>query len=98
MYLNTPHPDPVCQGELRPPARSNPPLTGRDHDRETLSIPVVVTGSTGLQDGVMSRKKDPRSGGPRPRRSFTPAQKLDLLTRYEQAVAAGEGGAFLRRD
>lgn len=46
----------------------------------------------------MSRKKGPRSDGPRPRRSFTPAQKLDLLTRYEQAVAAGEGGAFLRRE
>lgn len=46
----------------------------------------------------MSRKKGPRSDGPRPRRSFTPAQKLDLLTRYEEAVAAGEGGAFLRRE
>lgn len=39
----------------------------------------------------MSRKRGPRSDGPRPRRSFTPAQKLDLLTRYELAVAAGEG-------
>ena len=38
----------------------------------------------------MSPKKGPRSGGPRPRRSFSPAQKLDLLTRYEQALAAGE--------
>ena len=46
----------------------------------------------------MSRKKGPRSGGPRPRRSFTPAQKLDLLTRYEQALEQGEGGAFLRRE
>jgi transposase len=46
----------------------------------------------------MSRKKGPRSDGPRPRRSFTPAQKLDLLTRYEQAAAAGQGGAFLRRE
>ncbi|OKI65907.1 transposase [Micromonospora sp. CB01531] len=44
----------------------------------------------------MSRKRGPRSDGPRARRSFTPAQKLDLLTRYEQAVAGGEGGAFLR--
>ena len=51
-----------------------------------------------VQDGVMSRKKGPRAGGPRARRSFTPGQKLDLLTRYEQAVAAGEGGAFLRRE
>ena len=46
----------------------------------------------------MSRKKGPRSGGPRARRSFTPGQKLDLLTRYEQAVEVGEGGAFLRRE
>jgi transposase len=46
----------------------------------------------------MSRKRGPRSDGPRARRSFTPVQKLDLLTRYEQAVAAGEGGAFLRRE
>jgi transposase len=46
----------------------------------------------------MSRKKGPRSDGPRPRRSFTPAQKLDLLTRYEQALEQGQGGAFLRRE
>ena len=46
----------------------------------------------------MSRKKGPRSDGPRPRRSFTPAQKLDLLTRYEQALEQGAGGAFLRRE
>lgn len=46
----------------------------------------------------MSRKKGPRAGGPRARRNFTPGQKLDLLTRYGQAVAAGEGGAFLRRE
>lgn len=46
----------------------------------------------------MSRKKGPRSGGPRARRSFTPGQKLELLAGYEQAVAVGEGGAFLRRE
>lgn len=46
----------------------------------------------------MSRKKGPRADGPRARRSFTPAQKLDLLARYEQAVAAGGGGAFLREE
>ena len=46
----------------------------------------------------MSRKKGPRSGGPRARRSFSPGQKLELLAGYEQAVAAGEGGAFLRRE
>jgi len=41
----------------------------------------------------MSRKRGPRAGGPRARRSFSPGQKLELLVRYEQAVAAGEGGA-----
>lgn len=46
----------------------------------------------------MSRKKGPRADGPRSRRTFTPAQKLDLLSRYEQAVAAGDGGGFLRRE
>lgn len=44
----------------------------------------------------MSRRRGPRSDGPRPRRSFTPAQKLDLLIRYEQAVEVGDGGGFLR--
>ncbi|GLY33971.1 transposase [Kineosporia sp. NBRC 101731] len=45
----------------------------------------------------MSSRK-PRSGGARARRSFTPAQKLELLAGYEQALAAGEGGAWLRRE
>ncbi len=46
----------------------------------------------------MSRRRGPRAGGPRSRRSFSPAQKLELLARYEQALAEGEGGAFLRRE
>jgi len=46
----------------------------------------------------MGRKKGPRAGGPRARRNFTPGQKLELLAGYEQAVVAGEGGAFLRRE
>jgi transposase len=46
----------------------------------------------------MSRRKGPRQDGPRARRSFTPAQKLDLLSRYEQALAVGDGGGFLRRE
>ncbi|GLY20084.1 transposase [Kineosporia sp. NBRC 101677] len=45
----------------------------------------------------MSSRK-PREGGPRPRRTFTSAQKLRLLAGYEQAAALGEGGAFLRRE
>lgn len=38
----------------------------------------------------------PRAGGPTPRRSFTPAQKLELLAQYEDACTRREGGAFLR--
>lgn len=49
------------------------------------------------QDGSMS-SSGPRAGGPTPRRSFTPAQKLELLAQYEAAVLSNEGGAFLRRE
>ncbi|PCC45019.1 IS3 family transposase [Brevibacterium aurantiacum] len=38
----------------------------------------------------------PRAGGPSRRRSFTPAQKLELLTQYEDACTRKEGGALLR--
>ena len=47
------------------------------------------------QDGSMS-SSGPRAGGPTPRRSFTPAQKIELLAQYEQACMGKEGGAFLR--
>lgn len=41
----------------------------------------------------------PRAGGPTPRRSFAPAQKLDHLAAYEQACRDGSGGgAYLRRE
>ena len=38
----------------------------------------------------------PGSGGPTPRRTFTPAQKLDHLAAYEAAILRNEGGAYLR--
>ena len=60
-----------------------------------MSISVITATA---QDGSMNRKKGPRQDGPRARRSFTPAQKLELLSRYEQALTTGEGGAFLRRE
>lgn len=47
------------------------------------------------QDGFMSTP-GPRAGGPTPRRSFTPAQKLEFLAQYEDACTRQEGGAFLR--
>lgn len=40
----------------------------------------------------------PRGDGPRRRRAFTAAEKLAHLTAYEQAVEAGQGGAYLRRE
>lgn len=47
------------------------------------------------QDGSMS-SSGPRAGGPTPRRSFTPTQKLEFLTQYEEACTRQEGGSFLR--
>ncbi|WP_374195386.1 IS3 family transposase [Rhodococcus sp. B50] len=40
----------------------------------------------------------PRAGGPQPRRTFTPADKLAHLDAYEQACETNEGGAYLRRE
>lgn len=45
-----------------------------------------------------SGSSGPRAGGPRPRRSFTPVQKLEFLAAYEKACENNEGGAFLRRE
>lgn len=38
----------------------------------------------------------PRAGGPSARRSFTPAQKLEHLAAYEDAISRNGGGAYLR--
>ena len=47
----------------------------------------------------MSSPPGPRAGGPRPRRVFTPAQKLAHLAGYDQACADGSGGGdYLRRE
>jgi len=43
-----------------------------------------------------SSSPGPRSGGPTPRRSFTPAQKLNHLAAYEAAILNHTGGAYLR--
>src|SRR3954452_20182361 len=56
----------------------------------SVSAPVV-------DDDVMSRR-GPRAGGPKPRRSFTPAQKLAHLGAYDEACLSGQGGAYLRRE
>ncbi len=60
-----------------------------------MSAAVDVIG----QDGPMSSPVGPRAGGPRPRRVFTPAQKLTHLTAYDRACADGSGGGdYLRRE
>lgn len=46
----------------------------------------------------VSKRTGPRTGGPRPRRTFTPAQKLAHVLAYDEACAAGDGGAYLRRE
>ena len=51
-----------------------------------------------MSSSSSSSSSGPRAGGPRPRRSFTPVQKLEFLTAYESACESNEGGAFLRRE
>lgn len=58
------------------------------------SLPSSLSPAT--DDGGMS-SSHPRAGGPR-RRSFTAEQKLAYVAAYEQAMAEGEGGAYLRRE
>jgi transposase len=50
-----------------------------------------------VDDDVMSRR-GPRAGGPRPRRTFAPAEKLAHLGAYDEACRSGQGGAYLRRE
>ncbi|QOD92788.1 hypothetical protein IE160_07380 [Chryseoglobus sp. 28M-23] len=48
-------------------------------------------------DSLMTNESPgPRAGGPASRRSFTPAQKLDHLAAYEDAILRNQGGAYLR--
>jgi transposase-like protein len=51
-----------------------------------------------VQDETVTENPGPREGGPRRRRAFTAREKLDHLTAYEAACAAGDGGggAYLR--
>src|SRR6478609_2507676 len=51
-----------------------------------------------VQDELVTENPGPREGGPRRRRAFTAREKLDHLTAYESACAAGDGGggAYLR--
>jgi hypothetical protein len=57
-----------------------------------------MSGVSVVQDEVVTENPGPREGGPRRRRAFTTREKLDHLTAYESACAAGDGGggAYLR--
>jgi transposase len=63
-----------------------------DQQRWLVSVLAPV-----VDDGVMS-KSGPRAGGPRPRRTFTAAEKLRHLAAYEVACHDGQGGGYLRRE
>ena len=58
----------------------------------------VIPASMSIVDDEAMSGSSPRAGGPSRRRSFTPAQKLEHVTAYEEALARGEGGAYLRRE
>jgi transposase len=61
-----------------------------------MSFSSSVLAPVGHDEGMDSSK--PRKGGPTPRRSFTPAQKLRHLREYEAACQTRGGGAYLRRE
>lgn len=65
-----------------------------------MSSPVLgaVREDSAVSSSSSSSSSGPRAGGPRPRRSFTPVQKLEFLAGYENACESSEGGAFLRRE
>ena len=65
-----------------------------------MSSPVLtaVREDSAVSSSSSSNSSGPRAGGPRPRRSFTPVQKLEFLAAYENACLKNEGGAFLRTE
>jgi transposase len=58
----------------------------------------AVREDSAVRSSSSSSSSGPRAGGPRPRRSFTPVQKLEFLAAYENACLNNEGGAFLRQE
>ena len=60
-----------------------------------MSSPTIPTISVVTDDRFMTRP-GPRAGGPTSRRVFTPAEKLQHLAVYEEAIRSGGGGAYLR--
>ena len=52
--------------------------------------------SSVVNDDRSMTNPGPRGGGPTSRRVFTPAEKLEHLAAYEEAIQFGGGGAYLR--
>lgn len=63
-----------------------------------MSSPVLGAVREDSAVNSSSSSSGPRAGGPRPRRSFTPVQKLEFLAAYVTACESNEGGAFLRKE
>lgn len=66
-------------------------------------IVTMTTPPTVFEDGLVSSpdgsaRRGPRADRPRPRRSFTPAQKLAYVQGYELARQVGDGEGYLRRE
>jgi transposase-like protein len=59
-----------------------------------MSSPSLIA----VRDDSSMSSPGPRAGGPTPRRSFTPAQKLAHLAAYDAAIKIHEGGAYLRTE
>src|SRR5450755_4696564 len=59
---------------------------------------VLVVQDEAVSSSPGPREGGPREGGPRRRRAFTAREKLDHLTAYEAACAAGDGGGVYLRE
>ncbi len=57
-----------------------------------MSSPAVSV----VRDDSLMTMPGPRAGGPSLRRVFTPAEKLQHLAAYEEAIRSHDGGAYLR--
>lgn len=63
-----------------------------------MTTPTTTTPAGRVRDNGPMDPDHPRTGGPRRRRVFSPADKLAHVAAYEQACEHGQGGAYLRRE
>lgn len=59
----------------------------------TITTSMPISGDNERMDPA-----HPRADGPRRRRTFTAAEKVEHVRAYEQACESGDGGAYLRRE